>query len=88
MKNYDMQEQLDRIDKVIGQGPYRNDWESLSAYRVPDWYKKLRFGIFIHYGLFSADMASKNSRRVQFSLSKASRMIYKCLQVSDCGISF
>ena len=53
MKNYDMKVKLAEIDKVIGQGPYRDDWESLSAYRVPDWYKKLRFGIFIHYGLFS-----------------------------------
>ena len=53
MKNYDMQEQLDRIEKVIRQGPYRDDWRSLSAYRVPEWYGKLRFGIFIHYGLFS-----------------------------------
>ena len=46
MKNYDMTEQLDRIEKVIKQGPYRDDWGSLSAYKVPDWYKKLRFGIF------------------------------------------
>ena len=53
MKNYDMKEQLDGIERVIGKGPYRDDWGSLSAYRVPDWYKRLRFGIFIHYGLFS-----------------------------------
>ena len=53
MKNYNMPQELDRIEKVIEKGPYSDDWGSLSAYKVPDWYKKLRFGIFIHYGLFS-----------------------------------
>ncbi len=53
MKNYDLQEKLNQIQAVIDQGPYRDDWESLSEYEVPKWYAKLRFGIFIHYGLFS-----------------------------------
>ncbi len=53
MKNYDMNERLRLIDEVIERGPYHDDWASLSGYRVPDWYHKLRFGIFIHYGLFS-----------------------------------
>lgn len=53
MKNYDMSEKLSLIDEVIQQGPYKDDWASLSAYTVPEWYTKLRFGIFIHYGLFS-----------------------------------
>ncbi|MCR5508420.1 MAG: alpha-L-fucosidase [Lachnospiraceae bacterium] len=53
MKDYDMQKELGRIEQVIAKGPYRDDWESLSAYEVPGWYKRLRFGIFIHYGLFS-----------------------------------
>ncbi|MCR4806628.1 MAG: alpha-L-fucosidase [Lachnospiraceae bacterium] len=48
-----MDEKLHEIDEVIDRGPYKDDWASLSAYRVPDWYKKLKFGIFIHYGLFS-----------------------------------
>ncbi len=53
MKNYDMKEKLDRIQKVIDEGPYKDDAASLSAYKVPQWYNGLRFGIFIHYGLFS-----------------------------------
>lgn len=53
MKNYNMEEELKKIDDVIKKGPYNDSWESLSAYRVPEWYDKLRFGIFIHYGLFS-----------------------------------
>lgn len=53
MKNYNLQEKLREIQTVINQGPYRDDWRSLSDYKVPGWYKRLRFGIFIHYGLFS-----------------------------------
>ncbi|MCR4655575.1 MAG: alpha-L-fucosidase [Lachnospiraceae bacterium] len=53
MKNYDMKEKLQAIEKVIEAGPYKDTWESLSGYRVPDWYERLRFGIFIHYGLFT-----------------------------------
>ena len=53
MKNYDMQEKLAAIQAVIDKGPYRDDWDSLSAYEVPQWYNRLRFGIFIHYGVFT-----------------------------------
>lgn len=53
MKNYNMDEKLQEIEKVIGQGPYTDTWESLSAYRVPEWYSHMRFGIFIHYGVFA-----------------------------------
>ena len=53
MKNYDMSRKLQEIRSVIDQGPYRDDWKSLSGYEVPAWYGKLRFGIFIHYGVFT-----------------------------------
>ena len=53
MKNYDMAEKLSDIESVIKKGPFTDDWASLSRYRVPDWYSCLRFGIFIHYGVFT-----------------------------------
>ncbi|MCR4647930.1 MAG: alpha-L-fucosidase [Lachnospiraceae bacterium] len=53
MKNYDLNEKLKEIEKVIDEGPFSDTWESLSSYRVPEWYEKMRFGIFIHYGVFS-----------------------------------
>ena len=53
MKNYDLNEKLKEIDEVIKEGPFDDTWESLSDYRVPEWYDKMRFGIFIHYGVFS-----------------------------------
>ncbi len=53
MKDYNMDEKLKAIREVIDRGPYKDDWTSLSSYTVPEWYEKLRFGIFIHYGVFS-----------------------------------
>ena len=49
----DMQEYLKIIDEVIQNGPYDASWESLSRYRPPEWYKRLKFGIFIHWGVYS-----------------------------------
>ena len=50
---YDKKAWLKKIDEVIAKGPYRADWNSLSAYRVPEWYKDAKFGIFIHWGIYS-----------------------------------
>ena len=41
------------VDRTIAAGPYRADWESLRSYQVPDWYKDAKFGIFIHWGVYS-----------------------------------
>ena len=41
------------IEKVIAQGPYQPEWESLSRYPVPAWYREAKFGIFIHWGVYS-----------------------------------
>ena len=40
-------------DEVIDQGPYKPDWISLSDFETPKWLKNGKFGIFIHWGLFS-----------------------------------
>lgn len=50
---YDMKPYLEKIEKVIEKGPYKDTWESLSAYRVPEWYQNAKFGIFIHWGIYS-----------------------------------
>lgn len=41
------------IDEVIQNGPYEDTWESLRGHKVPDWYRKAKFGIFIHWGIYS-----------------------------------
>ena len=37
----------------LPEGPFEPNWESLSNYRVPDWYQNDKFGIFIHWGVYS-----------------------------------
>jgi alpha-L-fucosidase len=44
---------LQDVDKVNASGPFRPDWESLKNYKVPDWYKDAKFGIFIHWGVYA-----------------------------------
>jgi alpha-L-fucosidase len=44
---------LTDVENGDGQGPYRPDWESLRTYEPPEWYKDAKFGIFIHWGVYS-----------------------------------
>lgn len=44
---------LNDVDAANTQGPFRADWESLQTYDVPEWYKDAKFGIFIHWGVYS-----------------------------------
>jgi len=37
----------------IPEGPFQPSWESLERYQVPQWYLDAKFGIFIHWGLYS-----------------------------------
>lgn len=44
---------LQHVDEVNADGPFRPDWESLKTYQVPQWYQDAKFGIFIHWGVYS-----------------------------------
>lgn len=44
---------LEQIDRVIEQGKYKDNWASLQEYTVPKWYQDVKFGIFIHWGVYS-----------------------------------
>lgn len=46
-------EYLKTIDEVIENGPFKDNWDSLSNFTVPSWYREKRFGIFIHWGVYS-----------------------------------
>src|ERR1700678_523693 len=41
------------VDRINSEGPFRPDWESLQNYKVPEWYMDAKFGIFIHWGVYS-----------------------------------
>ena len=44
---------LATVQRVSAAGPFQPDWQSLSNYEVPEWYKDAKFGIFIHWGVYS-----------------------------------
>ena len=44
---------LKQVERLAQQGPFRPDWESLRTYQIPEWYKDAKFGIFIHWGVYS-----------------------------------
>ena len=52
---YDRQREsiLSIVRKESQAGPFKPDWQSLSTYEVPEWYKDAKFGIFIHWGVYS-----------------------------------
>lgn len=50
---YQLEKYLEIIDAVLEKGPYKPTWESLSAYEPPRWYRNAKFGIFIHWGIYS-----------------------------------
>lgn len=37
----------------IPEGPFKSSWESLEHHVVPEWYEDAKFGIFIHWGVYS-----------------------------------
>ncbi len=37
-------------NEKIMNGPFKPTWESLQGYKVPDWYRNAKFGIWAHWG--------------------------------------
>lgn len=48
-----VQQQLERVRQGDAAGPFEPNWDSLGAYRVPEWFRDAKFGIFIHWGVYS-----------------------------------
>src|SRR5665213_1795144 len=44
---------LKQVDHAANDGPFRPDWASLASYKAPEWYRDAKFGIFIHWGVYS-----------------------------------
>ena len=41
------------VKAVAARGPFQPDWDSLAKFEVPAWYQDAKFGIFIHWGVYS-----------------------------------
>ena len=48
-----IQKTVQAVTQTASRGPFRPSWDSLKEYRVPAWYQDAKFGIFIHWGLYS-----------------------------------
>ena len=44
---------LAKVRATIDAGPYADTWDSLAAYQVPRWFREAKFGIFVHWGVYS-----------------------------------
>ena len=55
VRKYDRQRSaiLASVDKSARGGPFQPDWDSLKGYKIPEWYQDAKFGIFIHWGVYS-----------------------------------
>jgi alpha-L-fucosidase len=41
------------VRAVAARGPFLPEWDSLAKFEVPAWYQDAKFGIFIHWGVYS-----------------------------------
>jgi alpha-L-fucosidase len=48
-----VQRRMADVDRAAAAGPFAPTWESLARFTVPDWYQDAKFGIFIHWGVYS-----------------------------------
>ena len=46
-------ERMKNVNNVISAGPFSASWESLEKNTIPQWYLDGKFGIFIHWGVYS-----------------------------------
>jgi len=45
--------QLAKVRSEDAHGSFHADWNSLAAYRTPVWFQDAKFGIFLHWGVYS-----------------------------------
>jgi alpha-L-fucosidase len=46
-------ETLETMRTRIAAGPFAPDWAALQRYQVPQWFEDAKFGIFVHWGVYS-----------------------------------
>ena len=53
IKDAALDSKLAHIRAVADSGPFESNWNSLANYTIPEWYMDAKFGIFIHWGVYS-----------------------------------
>jgi alpha-L-fucosidase len=44
---------LTLVDQTISRGPFKADWNSFQDWQTPAWFNDAKFGIFVHWGVYS-----------------------------------
>lgn len=47
------EEYLEKIKQVIAEGKFKDDWDTMTGRAMPSWMQEGKFGIFIHWGVYS-----------------------------------
>jgi len=64
---------------LMASDPFKPDWNSLSAYRIPDWFRNAKFGIWAHWGpqcqpeygdWYAREMYMEGSKKYKYHLEK------------------
>jgi len=67
------------LNEPIAKGPFKPTWESLQNYRIPEWYRDAKFGMWAHWGpqcepeagdWYARGMYQEGSRQYKIHLKK------------------
>jgi alpha-L-fucosidase len=74
------------IPTQMAPGPVKPNWESLRTnYKVPDWFRGAKFGIFMHFGIFSVP-AHGNKWYEKFLYAGGDDSVLKVLGGNDLAL--
>ena len=48
-----VERQVHAVHVEDDRGPFHASWDSLAAYKTPEWFRDAKFGIFLHWGVYS-----------------------------------
>jgi len=49
----ELKRRLSLIEDEVSHKSFRANWDSLGHYEIPEWFRDAKFGIFIHWGVYS-----------------------------------
>ena len=81
-----VEDAVKQIPTQLAPGPVKPTWESLhDNYKVPDWFRRAKFGIFMHFGIFSVP-AHGNEWYEKFLYAGGDDSVLKVLGGNDMAL--
>jgi alpha-L-fucosidase len=81
-----VEDAVKQIPTQMARGPVKPNWESLRTnYKVPDWFRGAKFGIFMHFGIFSVP-AHGNEWYEKFLYAGGDDSVLKVLGGNDMAL--